>query len=261
MSSDELTVGLTLSLPPYPAIPGIPTSLGSITITLPGGGSIAPFIGPDDALTACKQISSMVNQLNPALAGIAPTLLIMDVLMALQSCATAVPDSITEGDPSLLFESLAALAQTITALLCGLYPPFAFPAFIISLIQFLIATLQCIVGQISEVCEARQRISNRMSNLGSGSQRISLAASFDQIAANLDAREANIMASLESMGPIFELANSFIETANSLSPIGDLMPSLDVPDTTGLSCEDALAPLVATIEALSSFSAILPDCS
>jgi hypothetical protein len=109
-------------------------------IRFPGGAEICFNFGriPSDEGEA---IRGLLAQANTALAPLAPIFNIIDAIVAIFDCVSAVPDAIVELDPVGLFECAPNMAEKVGKL-AGLIPQLSLPALLVDLLELLIKQLQ-----------------------------------------------------------------------------------------------------------------------
>lgn len=109
-------------------------------IRFPGGAEICFNFGriPSDDGEA---IRALLAQVNTALAPLAPIFNIVDAIVAVFECVSAVPDAIVELDPVALFECAPNMAEKV-AKLATLVPQVALPAMLVDILDLVIKQLQ-----------------------------------------------------------------------------------------------------------------------
>ncbi len=261
MATSLSDIDIELPVPVIPIPNPIPCDIGTISIDLPGGFQIKPFLGGDTPFSNCNQIESLMMQLQASLGAMMPVFLISDVLLAVLACIQAIPDSITSLSPQPLYECLEGLIAAIIAMVCALYPPFAWPVMIISIINFIKSAIQCVRDNLDALCDGVRRLTNLQELV-----KMSLQPELDDILEvtqdNIKCQQASLMSSMEVIFTLLEFINGFIEIANSLSPTGqDLMPQIAVPTFSPTTpCEELVEILDNVLSLLDAFTAIIPDC-
>lgn len=140
-------------------LPDIPPSL---EIQMPAGMSLASIQSAIDKIpNACDPCLNIMSQVGPALAPLKPMFDILDTVIALFNCFKAVPDMIMELSPAPVFECLPELQEKIEQLL-KLIPQLSIPYTIISMIDAVIAMLDCMVvsfsGLIDQISKQTKRL-------------------------------------------------------------------------------------------------------
>lgn len=258
-------LNLDMDLPSIPIIDELFCIDGTICIQFPWGFELctfAPLSLPD---SPCAHVDSLLGPLNSLLGSIAPFVLIINVVLAIQTCMVAIPKAILTLDPGLVFECLEDLAAVIIALICALYPPFSFPIFIQSIVEFLKSVLDCVISNVSALCEAIDRLANLQNLIDlDPSASASLTELLTVARFNIDCRTKSNAASMLSICSLIALVNSFIQIANELSPEDDgepLMPEIGCPEFgIDTPCDELLAILTEIKDSLDSFTAIIPEC-
>lgn len=259
-SPEDTEITIPTIVIPIPNL--IPCEPPNLDIQLPGGFSIKPFLGGDTPFSDCNQIESLMQQLQAALSAIQPVFLISDVLLAVLACIQAIPDAITSLSPAPLYECLEGLLAALIALVCALYPPFAYPVMILSIIRFITSAIRCVRDNLDALCDGIRRLTNLQELV-----KLGLQPELDDILSrtneNLRCQQVSLVTSLEVIITLLEFINGLIEVANSLSPTGDdLMPQIPIPVIDGVDtpCEEIVAIMDDILSVLDTFTAVIPDC-
>lgn len=262
MSTTLADVEIDLPLPTIPSPNPIPCNVSTPQINLIGGGIIKPYLGPETPQSTCNMVEATMNQVLSSLTAVQPIFLLSDVILAVLGCIQAVPDSISSLSPQPILECIVELVEVVFALICAVYPPFAFPAMILSIIDFVIQMLNCVVTQLIAICEAQTRVAN-LRALVEVRGDPQLRAILNAAETNLECQQNSSVQGFEVVIGLVELMNSFGELANDLSPDGsEIVPVIPIPIVApGQSCEDTIAQLQVLLDALQAFDAIAPDCS
>jgi len=240
----------TLSGPPF-----------NICIDLPWGVSLCSVIDTD--FPDCRAwMEKILGPLNALLGSIQPIFMIVDVLMAVKDAIAAVPESIMSLSPQPVMDAMAALISAVAALVCAVYPPFAWPGMIISIVNFLLHIVECVIVNVHSLCDAQTRISNLTALLSSlpesqmkGCQSLLTAAQ-----ANLDAQRGGILGGLTALTALLAVVNTFIQIANDIAG-SELMPLIQLPVVGSQdSCDVILTTLETLQTVLTAFTAIIPSC-
>jgi len=83
---------------------------------------------------------NVLDMMQPALAPLAPLFTIMEALVAIKKCLEAVPDAITELDPSGIIDCIPGMARLIDKLL-ALLPQYSIPRMAVDLIDCVLGIL------------------------------------------------------------------------------------------------------------------------
>lgn len=253
-------VELDLPAPSIPVIKQILCGIDGFCITIFGYNfcTTPSWEIPD---TLCHQIERLLMPLNALLATLNPFFLMVDVFLAVQDCILAIPEAIISLSPDPLLECVQGLIDAIIAILCMFYPPFAFPAIIASVVDFLIQVVTCIQTNIQALCDTLDRINNLDELLrGDPAFADTGGALLASARTNLECKIGTSIGGLLSICALIEILNAFIQVANTLAG-QELMPSIACP-TFGFDtpCDEIVALLQQIIDSLTAFSAIIPDC-
>lgn len=137
---------------PMPAIPTLDR------ICLPGGvclDYIWDSIGKIPS--AADMAMDFYSQIGPAMAPLAPVFNILDTVLAIFRCVQAIPDAITQLNPSELIKCVPGLAQAVDKLL-DLIPQLSLPKMIIALLNNTALLLREIAGDLSFLENQAQRV-------------------------------------------------------------------------------------------------------
>jgi len=234
---EESEFELPVAVIPVPS--PFPCNIEAPELKFLNGISIKPFLAPGTPFTDCNLIEKLMAQLQAALAAISPLFLISDVLLAILQCIQAIPDAITSLSPQPLLECLENLIAVVVALLCAVYPPFAFPTMILSWFEFLIRLMGCVIDELTALCDGIRRLTNLEELLKIRAQPeledILLAAEY-----NLECQQSNVYTLFEVVIAIIETINSFIQLANTVAG-EDLIPEIPIPVfSQDTPCEEVL---------------------
>lgn len=217
-----------IKLPEPPEIP---------SITLIGGAKLSGFADLSKGMpTDCQVTLSLLGQLAPALAALAPILQILGVVKAIADFAS---NPLVNG-PDLIAEigKIAGLFVSITP--AGLAPT------IVGILQLLIAFLKCVIGLMSSAIDVQAEIALQKAELEVSGEPISLV-----LQASIDCAELNASIALDQagamLGPIAPLAD-VIGVVAGLVGIEIAMPSVDV--SAAADVQAAVGQLEAAVTAL-----------
>lgn len=125
-------------------------------IRFPGGAEICfnfPRIPADNG----EAIRGLLAQANTALAPLQPILNIIDAVIALFNCLSAIPDAILKLDPTELIECIPELGKKIAALL-NLIPQLSLPALLVDLLDLIIGQLQALRNDLFRIASYQSEI-------------------------------------------------------------------------------------------------------
>lgn len=180
-----------------------------LCVTMPGGASICPQVeGLPPSLMALAR--SALGQVNAAMAPLTPLFDIIETLVAIKDCVTAIPDALgPPPDPSKLAECVPNLLEKIEKVI-ALLPPASVLLMIAQLLDVLIAVLQGCVDELLAVA----RLIDRVTRAQELSGRVpGLLAIIDCGTATRDAQMSNIERAIASINPMIDLINTFTQLA------------------------------------------------
>lgn len=214
-------------------------------IPLPGGVELCANSLPNPL----DSVISLFSKLNAALAPLVPIFTIIDVLICLKNCITAIPDCLMPPSPTPIINCSKQLIKTLEQLL-KMVPQLSVPNLVIGVIDALISFLSAFRNAIAVLIEKDARIlesMTRASELGNAQMLLLLECSKN----NLDIEFNNLAA---GMGPV----NQLLGIVNGLLDIVGLpcLPGLVVP--TNLT-EEALKPIDDAIAILRKIRGLIPS--
>lgn len=250
---------LDLQIPSIPIIDKLFCEPFEICIPLPWGLTLCTNIDFD--FPDCKAwMEKILGPLLALLGSIQPLFLVIDVVLAIQQCILAIPEAVLTLSPDPLLECIEELIAAILALLCALYPPFAWPRLVLSVIDLLLEIVQCIKGVIEVLCEVVNRIEN-LDNLLAGDPALcGQSGLLDMARLNVGCQINGALGGLLNLCSLIEVLNNFILIMNELAG-EELMPLIPCPDfQLNIPCEEILVLLQELEDVLNAISAVIPDC-
>ncbi len=224
-------------------------------ICFPGGFCLSHIWDAIDQIPHLADISlDFFSQIGPAMAPLAPFFSLLDTVLAVYRCVSAIPDVITSLDPSELLNCLPALAELIDKIL-KLIPQLSIPKMVIAIIRNMAALIRAIAADLEYIKSQIQRIAdmiNRAADLNDVKMNGFLVCAQDTVNGSvLSTAEA-----LKGIGRMILLVNIFIglfggeEIPCFGSLIGDnLADGLDV----------IIDLLLALADILDSIADMIPD--
>jgi hypothetical protein len=214
-------------------------------IPLPGGVELCANSLPNPL----DSVTSLFSKLNVALAPLVPIFTIIEVLICLKNCITAIPDCLMPPSPKPIIDCSKQLIKTLEQLI-KMTPQLSVPNLVIATIDALIAFLLAFRNAIGILIEKDAVIlesMTRASDLGNAQMLFLLECSKK----NLDIEFNNLAA---GMGPV----NQLLGIVNGLLDIVGLpcLPGLVVP--TELT-EKALKPLDDAIAIILKIRGLIPS--
>lgn len=273
MSTDAATldayveaIELDLPAPSIPAIRSILCEELNLCIDLPMGMTLCASIGADTPDTICNRVESLMAPLSTFLAGLAPLFLIIDVFNAIQACMQAIPEAITSLNPQPIIDCIQGLICAVMAAICGLWPPMAYPAMLISIVNYVKELVNCVLNTILALCEAAERLATLSEIVAEDPANADLQGLLDSAHEILTCKSAAVGNSLGSICDILELVNALIDIVNSLNPDCQADPDKCLPKfdcsafSYGMSCYDMQIFIEGLQAALNAFTAVVPTC-
>lgn len=224
------------------------TGPGELCVQFPGGARLCAQFGYETGDIA-EVVKSMLAQINTALTPLTPLFNILDAIVAIKNCITAIPDAFgPPPDPSGIINCIPGLLKAIDKLL-QLLPQLSIPPMIKGIIGVIIAGLQglrhklaAMIRQVARILEA----ATRAAELGN----IQLQLVVDCANANNEAQLINLNNGMMPLNRLIGVINLFLHLAG--------LPC--IPTLAGIEAigEEALAPLDAAIALLQALQAAIP---
>lgn len=213
-------------------------------IPFPGGVQLCA----DSLPNPLDGINSLFAKLNSALAPLVPIFTVIEVLICLKNCITAIPDCLMPPSPTPIINCSKQLIKTLDQLL-KMIPQLSVPLLVVGVIDALIAFITAYRSAISLLIEREAQIiesQTRAASLGNAQMLVLLECS----KSNIDIEFNNLSA---GMGPV----NQLLAIVNGLLDIVGLpcLPGILVP--TSLT-EEALKPLDDAIRILRQIRGLIP---
>lgn len=242
-----------------PVVTALPSEVQEFSIVLPWGTRLTTHVGTD--IDDCQAwVGRLTGPLTAVMGSIQPMFIVVDVMQALSDSITSVVECVTSFSAQPLVDSLQKLSQAVTTMMCSLYPPFAWPAMIISIIDFLIRVTNCLISNVDAMCEASARIANAEALISVDPRMSSAAANLAQAKANLSAQVKNLIGSVSGLSDLLSLVNTFIEIINDLASSEVIAPIEIAEFSQNSTCEDMLVVLHTLNDTLTSVTAVIPEC-
>jgi hypothetical protein len=218
----------------------------ALRVRFPGGAQLTPQLsGLPPSLFALAQ--DLLGKTNAALTPLTPLFDIVEAIVAVQKCLTAVVDALgPPPDPSKLAECLPELAKKIEAII-ALLPPTSVLALVADIVDAIVAMLEGVIAELRAVAAIIER-TTRAENLSARVPELAFAAICGRQTA--DAAMSNISRALGSLNTMIELVNGFAALAG--------LPGL--PLVAGLPGDPlgAIGLLQGAVAALRAFRDTIP---
>lgn len=213
-------------------------------IPMPGGVSLCAEAVPNEL----KGIQGLFGKVNAALAPLVPIFTIIEVLISLKNCITAIPDCLMPPSPTPILKCVKELIRNLDQLL-KMIPQLSVPLLVLGTIDALIAFLDSyrvailiLVSRLQDLIDAE----TRAAQLSDARLLVTLGCAKQ----NLDIEFQNLNA---GVGPV----NQLVGIINALLDIVGLpcLPSLTIPAELS---EEAVLPLTDAIKILTGIRALIP---
>jgi hypothetical protein len=219
---------------------------GSLCIPLPGGAEICPpggIIIPDPS----ELVLQLFTQLNAALSPLMPFFRVLDVLIAIFDCITAIPKAIFPPNPAPIIQCLVHLSEAIAEVV-KLIPVISLPFTVAGFLDALIALLVGVKSNLQSIIDQTARIV-AAETAAVGPPAIPMLA---QAALCARSQQASEMANMKALfGPV----NRLLGVVNLLLSLTGQSPIPTFGDI-GDDAEAALAsmdPVIQTLQTIRSF--------
>jgi hypothetical protein len=214
----------------------VPAVKDPFELTLPGGIQI--------------QHIELAEVLQPALTPLMPLFQIVDAIVALHTCITAVVDALgPPPDPTKLASCIPELADKVSKLL-GLAPFLSLPLTVLGIVDLLIRVLSDVRAELVHLgaeLDGMARIVDRARELDDPNL-LRIAGCVEE---NAQQEAANLGKQLASLGRLIGLTNIFL----------GMIGGPEIPDFSSLSgkpIKEAIAPLDALVTVLQDVRAMVP---
>lgn len=218
-------------------------------ITFVGGAEICfqfPRIPSDNG----EAIKSLLAQVNAALAPLTPIFNIIDAVIAAFNCLQAIPDAITNLDPTELIECVPDLVEKVTKLL-ALIPQLSLPLMLIAILDCIIMQLEAVKDQLLHIAQQYLLILQR----GLEAAEPGNAA----LRTIVDCAQKDMDVYLEFVNEGFTPLNRLIGLVSALLGIIGIDLELGIDKVLDLSnVEAALRPLSFVIDVLTTIRNVIP---
>lgn len=194
--------------PPELCIP-LPEIPSAEDICLPGGICLSYIWDSINKIPHAADVPlDFFSQIGPAMTPLIPVFNIIDTVLAIFKCLSAIPDAITSLDPSELLQCFPVLAKLVDQLL-KLLPQLSVPKMVIAALKNLATLLRAVASDLEFIKSQIQRIADM----------IDRAAELNDVKMNgflvcaQDTLEGSVLATAEALkgiGRIVLLINVFI---------------------------------------------------
>lgn len=181
----------------------------NLCLRVPGGASMCVTIPSVTAVDASELLEAMFAQVQSFLAPLTPVFNIIDTVIALFECVKAIPDAITNLDPTGLIECIPNLAEAINKLI-QLIPILSIPAFIVDLLDVIIFFLTTLSSQLAAM-NARLNQIIQANTEAAAPGNVALLLAMDCINGNFDADLASLNARLGPLNRLLGLVDFLLE--------------------------------------------------
>ncbi len=213
-------------------------------ITMPGGVELCAAALPN----SLDSLHSLFGKLNSALAPLVPIFTIIEVLICLKNCVTAIPDCLSPPSPTPIIKCTKELIRTLNQLL-KMIPQLSVPILVLGVVDALIAFVSSYRDAAILLVRRQQDLitqETRAAELNNARMMILLGCAKE----NLKVEFSNLSA---GAGPV----NQLIAIVNALLDIIGLpcIPGLLIPEQL---TEAALKPIDDVISILRALRKLIP---
>lgn len=213
-------------------------------IPMPGGVQLCAAAVP----SSLDGLQGLFGKVNSALAPLVPIFTIIEVLISLKNCITAIPDCLMPPSPSPILKCIKDLIRNLDQLL-KMIPQLSVPLLVLGIVDALIAFISSYRSAILLLVARQQQLvtaETRAAQLNDARLLVTLGCA----KTNLGIEFQNLNA---GVGPV----NQLVAIINALLDIVGLpcLPGLTVP--TDLTA-DAVLPLTDAINILTKLRGLIP---
>jgi hypothetical protein len=220
------------------------TGPGELCVTFIGGATLCAQTGYElgDPTTI---VTSLLSQLNSALAPLQPFFTILDFVKAVFDCIKAIPDCLgPPPSPQPILSCISGLTEVVNKLL-QLIPPFPILRMVKGILNVIIVGLEGLKSRLQAIIDQTTRVLNAATKAAQ-TGNVSLLGIVDCAQGNLDVQKANLNASLAPLNRLIGVVNLLLELAGE-----DCIPAIGEVD--------ALGPLQDVIDFLTAIYNAIPD--
>lgn len=226
---------------------------GGIDICFPGGFCLSHiWQGINNIPRGADLPLQFFGQIGPAMAFLSPLFSVLDTVIAIYKCVTAIPDAILELDPGKIFECMPALVELINQLL-SMIPQMSLPRMVKQILIGLAQLLEGLASDFQFLLAQLQRVLDE----------IDRAADLNDVNLNdflvcrqntINEQTSSTVEALQGIGRIVLLANIFIGLFGGDTEIPCFSDIVDLSNLSGTV--DLLLDLAAFLRQLAS---LIPD--
>lgn len=237
---------LCIALPEIPALEDI---------CFPGGFCLSYVWNAIDQIPHMADVSlDFFSQIGPAMTPLVPFFNLLDTVLAVYRCVSAIPDVITSLDPSELLNCIPALAELIDQIL-KLIPQLSIPKMVISILENMSALMRGIAADMLYLQSQLQRIADmidRAADLNDVKMNGFLVCAQDTIEGTL----LSTAEALKGIGRIILLVNIFIGLFG-----GEEIPCFGslIEDNLGEGLDVIIDLMLGIADVLDMIASAIPD--
>lgn len=178
-------------------------------INLPAGMTLASMHSSINKIpSVCDNSLSILNAVQPALAPLKPFFDILDTVIALFNCFKAVPKALGSLNPKPIFDCIPEVIKKIEQLL-KLIPQLSIPYTIISIIDNVLAMLQCLIDTMYNWISQTEILVGRLERAAK-IEDSNLDAILDCAQGDIDKMQLNATEALGAIGSLVGMLNIFM---------------------------------------------------
>ena len=203
-------------------------------IRFPVGQEICASIPTLPIPDLLEVITQLFAQANSALAPLSPILNIIDAVIAIFECVKAVPDAITQLDPSGLIDCIPGVAEAVNKLL-QMIPQLSLPIMILDILTVTIQFLEALKTTMQRALDQITAITNAQLKAAAPGQ-FALSSVVDCVNLNFGVQLENLNEALGPISRILGLVNFLLDLIGlpklplPLPPLSDLSLALTLID-------------------------------
>lgn len=231
-------------------VPDIPST---DDLCFPGGFCLSHvWNGINQIPSAADVWLQFYSQIGPAMSFLAPFFNVLDTCLAIFRCVQAVPDAITNLDPTELFQCVPELVEKINDLL-GLIPQLSIPRMVKRILEGLATLLRAVASDLQYIQQQLARIADQIDRAADLND-VTMSGFLSCAESTVNDTTLSTAEALKGIGRIILLCNLLISLFGGpeIPCFSSLLEDLDVLDTV----IDALLLLANLIDEIAD---MIPD--
>jgi hypothetical protein len=177
-------------------------------INLPGGLTLAPTGNPSKLQNPCDCLFQLLGMSAPALGALAPLEINIDAALAMNDILGAIPEAVATLNPVPLIQKIVDAAEKIAKLI-NLAPFLALPRLVLSMLDFMILALDCLILKLQELQSIYEDLGIK-ADLAIELGNVELGAIIDCAKDDADLQLANLLQAFGALEPIIGMLNMLL---------------------------------------------------